>query len=112
MFRSIALVGVAVLGLALVVGTGISQGTKKTTGQIPANWKKLGLSKEQEVKIRAIAVDYTAKIRKLEMQIEDLKSQRLTDQVKVLNGEQKDKLRKLVTGEANPAPARNNDKDK
>jgi len=110
MFRSIALVGVAVLGLALVVSTGISQGTKKATGQIPANWKKLGLSKDQEVKIRAIAVDYTAKIRKLEAQIEDLKSQRLSDQVKVLNDDQKVKLRKVLTGEA--SPARSSDKDK
>jgi Spy/CpxP family protein refolding chaperone len=109
MLRLTSVVGVAVLGLALLVGAGTSQGPKKSIGQIPSGWKKLSLTKEQEVKIRAISVEFRGKIRDLEKQIDELKAEEKRKQVQVLTEDQKDKLRKLATGEST-TPRKEKDK--
>jgi Spy/CpxP family protein refolding chaperone len=101
--RRSLVVGVVMVVVALMVGPGTSQ-EKKPKGSLPANWKKLDLTKEQETKIRAIAANYQGKINALEKQIEDLKTQRRTDQVKVLTEEQKEKLRKILLGEKTKTP--------
>jgi hypothetical protein len=87
-----------IVGVVFLAGPGNSQ-EKKAKGQLPPGWKKLDLTKEQEVKIRGIAADYQMKINALEKQIDTLKVSRKRDQVKVLNEEQKEKLRKLVLGD-------------
>lgn len=98
------------LGVALLAGPGTSQ-EKKPKGTLPPGWKKLELTKDQEIKIRAISVDYQIKIIAVEKQIAMLKTARTRDQVKVLNEAQKEKLKNLILGEpgkekTNPRPAK------
>src|SRR5579864_610683 len=96
--RRSLLVGMVIVTVALMVGTGSSQ-EKKTKVSLPQYWNKLDLSKDQATKIRAIGTDYQAKIHVLEKQIADLKSQRRAAQYKVLNENQKEKLKKILLGE-------------
>jgi Spy/CpxP family protein refolding chaperone len=103
-------VGVAILGLALLVGSGASQGTKKSTASLPSGWGKLGLSKEQKTKIYAIRGEYKVKIADLEQQLTELRSEETRKMVAVLSADQKDKLRKLAVGES--TTPRTKDKDK
>ncbi len=104
--------GLVMLGVALLVGTGTSGGTKKGKGSLPANWKKLDLSKDQEVKIRAIAADYQVKIHALQKQLDDLKVQQRKDQFKVLSENQKEKLRQILLGETPEKEKKSTSKDK
>jgi Spy/CpxP family protein refolding chaperone len=100
--RRSMLLGVALLGVALVVGSGTSQdkGKTPTKGQLPAGWKKLGLSKEQTLKIYSVQSQYKTKIANLEEQIRDLREKQKTEMVQILTEEQKEKLRKSLLGEA------------
>ncbi len=101
MWRLTRFMGLGILGLALMVGVGISGDTKKggKKPSIPANWKMLKLTKDQHAKVLAIAADYNAKIESLQQQIAGLKSQRLAEQVKVLTPAQKALLLKGLTGD-------------
>jgi hypothetical protein len=99
MMRACVAGGLVLLAVFFVAGTGTSGGTKKPKGSLPIGWKKLDLTKEQEVKIRGISADYSSKIKALYKQIDDLREQEKAAQVKVLNEDQKEKLRKLVLGE-------------
>ncbi len=107
MFRASAVVGIAVLGLAFVVGTGNSQDKDKTSAKVktslPTGWKDLGLSKEQVFEISKIRANYKTKIKQLEDQIKDAKTHEKQEMVKLLTAEQKDKLRKSVIGEETTA---------
>ena len=107
MMRSCIAAGIVLLAVVFVAGPGTGGGVKKSKGSLPIGWKKLDLSKEQEAKIRGISADYQMKIKALYKQIDDLKDQEKTAQVKVLSEEQKDKLRKLVLGET-PAKDKKN----
>src|SRR5216684_2619404 len=88
-----------VLGVALVVGTGTSGDSKKPKGQLPSGWKKLDLSKEQVLKIYAVQGTYKNKIKKLEEELKDLKTQERKEMLKVLTEDQKEKLRQILLGE-------------
>jgi hypothetical protein len=103
MVRTSALVGMAVLGLAILVGTGTSQDAKKdpvkTKAYLPPGWKALGLTKEQSLEVSKIHGNYKTKIKALEDQIMEAKSQERQEMVKLLTVDQKDKLQKLVIGE-------------
>ena len=112
MFRRTTLLGVALLGIALVVGTGNSGDSKKGRGQLPAGWKKLGLSKDQTGKIYAIQAQYKAKIAGLEEQLRDLREKQKSEMVRVLTEDQKEKLRKLVLGESTPKEKKTPPKEK
>jgi hypothetical protein len=92
--------GLVLSAVLFMADTGTSGGTKKPKGSLPVGWKKLELSKEQEVKIRGISADYSTKIKGLYKQIDDLRDQEKAAQVKVLTEDQKEKLRKLILGEA------------
>ena len=109
MFRAHALVGIAVLGMAFVVGTGNSQDKDKASTKVktslPTGWKDLGLSKEQVFEISKIRANYKTKIKQLEDQIKDAKTHEKQEMVKLLTAEQKDKLRKSVIGEDTTADA-------
>ena len=98
MLRGSVLAGVAILGLTLIVGTGVSQVTKRS-GQLPAGWSKLNLSKEQKTKVYGVMADYKVKIQELEMKLEDLKAERLSKMVQVLTPDQKETLKRLTVGE-------------
>ena len=85
MFRLSAVVGLAILGTAFVVGTGASQDVKKdkdavkTKAYLPPGWKALGLSKDQTSEISKIHGAYKGKIKALEDQIQDIKTQEAED---------------------------------
>jgi hypothetical protein len=89
------------LALALVAG-GLSWGddkkdtSVKSTAQLPPNFKKLGLSDEQEKKCREIHGRYRAKIQDLEEQLKQLRIDEVKEWSQVLTDEQKAKLKELV----------------
>ena len=97
--------GVSILGLALLVGAGTSQDKVKDKepppkGQLPPGWKNLGLSKGQVEQIYTIQTKFKVKLKALEEQIKELRTQEKSDMVKVLTDEQKTALVKLTTGES------------
>ena len=106
MHRVSVFVGMAIVGMAFLVGTGASQDTKKdsakTKAYLPPGWKALGLSKDQTSEISKIHGTYKGKIKALEDQIQDMKLQEKQEMVKLLTEDQKDKLRKLVIPEGAP----------
>src|SRR5437660_338077 len=99
MLRLSSVVGMAVLGMAMLVGTGASQDAKKdptkTKAYLPPGWKELGLSKEQSFEISKIHATYKSKIKALEEQIKDAKAHERQEMVKLLSEDQKDKLQKI-----------------
>ena len=86
MYRRLScLLGVCMLGTALVVSAGASQDKKdkeKPRASLPPGWKKLNLSKDQVAKIYEIQAKYKMELKKLEDQINLLKTQERTDMVK------------------------------
>ncbi|MCI0680859.1 MAG: hypothetical protein L0Y71_02045 [Gemmataceae bacterium] len=101
MLRGSMLLGLCILGLALLVGTSASQEKKgKIKGQLPSGWKALNLSEAQKEKVYEINVQYKAKIDELNKKIDDLEAERHRTRVAVLTAEQKELLAKLVLGEA------------
>jgi TolA-binding protein len=92
--------GSIMLGVAfLLAGPGFTQDGKRSKGQLPPGWKNLELSKTQVEAIYKVRAEYRSKIRALEEQIKSLREQERADMVKVLNDQQKQKLRKLLLGE-------------
>ena len=104
MIRSLSIALAALFLLGLVVNMGKSQDTKMpaanepdkkgTKGQLPQGWKKLNLTGNQKQKIYEIIKDYRPKIKSLEEQIVQLKSQEHLDLLKVLTDAQKAELAK------------------
>jgi hypothetical protein len=109
MYRMSVFAGVAILGTAFLVGTGASQDAKKDvkakSSYVPPGWKGLGLSKEQTAEFAKIYNSYNLKIKDLQDKIQEFKTQERQDMVKLLTSDQKEKLRKLVIPEENPAKA-------
>jgi hypothetical protein len=68
-------------------------------GQLPANYKKLGLSDEQKQKIYKIQGEYRTKILELSEQIKKLTADERAEYMKVLTDAQKARLKELQTGE-------------
>jgi hypothetical protein len=102
MVRLSMIAGVAFLGLALLVGGGMSQDKKdkdKVKGKLPTGMSKLGLSNVQKEKILAIDVDYQTKIKALQTQIADLKVLEKGEIFKVLTKEQQEQWVKAITGD-------------
>jgi hypothetical protein len=108
--------GLGILGIALVVGVGISGDTKKDKdkdppkkGNLPPGWKGLMLSKEQRDKLGTVMSEYKSKIVALEKQIDELKSAEKVEMYRVLNEDQKGILLKGLTGDDKD---KKDDKDK
>src|SRR5262249_20682039 len=102
MFRTSVFVGMAIIGMAFLVGSGTSQDKKDAKAKAsytPAGWKALNLTKEQTAEFAKIHNNFKSKIQALEAQIQEAKSQEKTEMVKLLTQEQKDKLVKLVIPE-------------
>ncbi len=118
MLRLPLVLGLGILGLAFLVGTGTSQdkGEKKeppkTKGQLPPGWAKLGLSNDQKKEIYGVMAKFKTKIKALEEQIKVLKTQERQEMAKVLTDEQKIALRKLVIGEDDPKKDKGKEKEK
>lgn len=67
----------------------------KLKGQLPANWKKLGLAEDQVQKVYKVQNDYRAKIDALEEKIKQTKSEEKTEMMKVLTDAQKARLKEI-----------------
>ena len=95
------MIGSAILGLAVLVGTGTSGGEKKEKikGFLPNGWKDLGLSADQKEKIYKIQMEYKAKIEELKDAERKLKATEKGELVKILTESQKEHLQKLAVGD-------------
>src|SRR4051812_3008113 len=104
------LLGMGILGIALVVGVGLSgdkkdkdgakdKDTPKVKGALPAGWKALKLTADQKLKVYAIQGDYKTKIAELKKKIEDLEAHEKAEMIKVLTDDQKAQLTKNLIGE-------------
>ena len=92
------LVGVALVAGALVAGDTpkADDKTPAPKGQLPAGWKKLGLTDEQTKAIYKIQGDYRPKIEELEQKIKDLRAEELVKEVAVLTDAQKARLKEIA----------------
>jgi hypothetical protein len=89
-------VGLAVLVVAiggLVLG---KDAPAKARGQLPANWKKLGLTDIQKDKIYSIQGDFRPKIKALEGQLKALRQEERREMEKVLTDAQKTLLKEIM----------------
>ena len=96
---------VTALAAALLAGGWLMGDDKKTDdpprvkGQLPAHFKKLGLTDKQTKEIYKIEAEYHEKVVALQQQIDDLKRAEHLDVDNVLTDEQKAHLRELLTAE-------------
>lgn len=96
-------IGFVALAFALMLSGGLLGQDKKeppAKGQLPAQWKKLGLSEDQVKKVYSIQTDYRGKIAELEDKIKDLKKQERSDLEKVLTDTQKTRLKEILLEKA------------
>jgi hypothetical protein len=82
MMKMRLMVGLAMVGVAVVSGGFLLGQDKKTddkdpkaTGSLPANYKQLGLTDDQVKKIKTVQASYRAKIDELEQKIKDLRAE-------------------------------------
>ena len=68
----------------------------KAKGQLPPNWKQLGLTDEQTQKVYRIQQKYNEDIDKLEVQIKEMKSKMQKERSEVLTAEQKKRLEEIL----------------
>jgi Spy/CpxP family protein refolding chaperone len=70
----------------------------KFKGQLPANWKKLGLSDQQVQDVYKIQSKYNEEIDKLDAKIKELKATMDKERRAVLTPEQKKRLEEILIG--------------
>jgi hypothetical protein len=101
MYRVSWFMGLAILGAALLVGSGTSQEKKDPVKKtlLPQGFSKLNLTKDQKGKMQEVQVKYRMKIKVLEEQIAELRTQERMDLVGLLTAEQKELYRKIQLGE-------------
>lgn len=88
------------LGGGWLAGQDEKKPTAPVRGQLPANWRQLGLSKDQVRKIYTVQTEYRGKIADLQQQIAKLKTQERAELEKVLTPAQKERLREILAGKA------------
>jgi len=98
MLRGSIVLGLGILGLALLVGTSESQ-EKKKKGTLPAGFKDLKLTASQEDKLREIAGEFKTKIDEANKKVKELTSERTKAEFAVLTDEQKQLYIRNKTGE-------------
>lgn len=96
----LTVVAVAILIAGFSTGQEKKPGDDKTEpprlkGQLPPNWKKLGLNDEQVQKIYKIQNDYDAKEEALKKQIDNLKKEEKVKMRDVLTDAQKARLKEI-----------------
>lgn len=74
--------------------------TKTVKGQLPPNWKALGLTDKQVQEVYKIQSKYNDEIDSLEAKIKELKEKSKKDQVEVLTAEQKKRLEEILKEKA------------
>jgi hypothetical protein len=98
---------VALVAALLLGGGSVGQDKKtddkkeppvKLKGQLPPNWKKLGLTEAQVQKVYKVQADYDAKVNALQEKIKMLKAEEKTELLKVLTDAQKARLKEINEG--------------
>jgi Spy/CpxP family protein refolding chaperone len=74
--------------------------SSRLRGQLPPNYRQLGLSEEQRQSIYKIHNEYADKIDELEKQIEKMKNERNRAYGKVLTKAQRDRLEEIQKGKS------------
>jgi Spy/CpxP family protein refolding chaperone len=103
MFRLSAVLGLGILGVALLVGVAETQDAKKDSkgkGNLPPGWKNLNLSPEQKAKVYEVMSSYKSKINELSKQMKQLADQERAEMVKILTDDQRAQLVKPATGDS------------
>jgi len=96
-FYSMKLLSLCVFLSAICV---LAAAEDKVKGQLPAQYKKLGLRDDQVQKIYKIQTDYRGKGADLEKQLKELKTKEKAEVEGVLTDEQKNRLKEIRTGES------------
>lgn len=81
----------------------------KVRGQLPPNWKNLGLSDEQKQKVYKVQHDADVKIDELKKQINDLEAKKKKELEALLTPAQKARLREIMLEKA-PSESRSDTK--
>ena len=68
----------------------------KAKGQLPQNWKQLGLTDEQSQKVYKVQAKYNGDIDLLEAQIKELKAKMSKERSEILTPEQKKRLEDIL----------------
>jgi hypothetical protein len=84
----------------------------KVKGQLPAGWKKLGLTEDQVQTVYKTQAAYKAKIEAHEKAIADLKTEERVKLLEVLTPEQKTKLKDLKEKDLTRPPDKDKEPDK
>jgi hypothetical protein len=79
-------------------------------GQLPPNWKKIGLTDDQVKKIYTVQGEYHAKISALEEQIKALRAEQFKKEIEVLTDAQKARLKELDEFKDPTAPPKDDPK--
>lgn len=98
-----AQLGIGIVALFCVIAGGLHGQDKKEApvkGQLPPQWKKLGLNDDQLKKIYAAQTEYRGKIAELKDKIKDLEKQERAEMEKVLTDGQKARLREILLEKA------------
>jgi hypothetical protein len=91
--RLSVMIGVAVLGMALLVGSGAGQAPdKKAKGFLPAGWKDLDLTAAQKEQAYKVLGEFKTKMNELKDQEKKLRDEERRELGKILTEEQKKKL--------------------
>jgi len=105
--RRVLLAGVVVAGLlgtSLVYGDDAkpakADAKPEVKGTLPAHFKQLGLSQEQQDKVTSIHADYKAKIDALTKELKELRDKQHEEVAKILTEEQKEHLKKILAANA------------
>lgn len=69
-------------------------------GQLPPNWKRLGLTDDQTQKVYKVQGKYNQQIERLKEQIEELKGKLAKERYEILTAEQKKRLEDLAKAKA------------
>src|SRR5205085_6690347 len=94
--RCVGILSVAVLAVAVATG----QDKKDKNKQLPQNYGKLGLSDVQKKRIYDIQDEYGSKIAALKKQLDDLQKKQREEMAGVLNDDQRDQLKKILSEKA------------
>jgi hypothetical protein len=103
--RELALAALAGVAIALLFSWacgGLDAQTRKEP--LPRGWAKIGLTKDQELKVRSAQKDYARKIDDALKQVETLKKERDQALVDILTTEQRTQLVKMYGEGAIPLP--------
>jgi Spy/CpxP family protein refolding chaperone len=73
-------------------------------GQLPPNWRQLGMTEEQKNKVYAVQGKFRARMADLEKQLKEIKAEERKELEKLLSPEQRRKLKELTLGEKTPVP--------